>query len=102
MKVNPLPTAASKSVQDLANITEKKTDFKTIMQSVRHNSDLGFDRSLKELDKFSQKISRSGNLTPLQILQYQIQISELNLRVELVSKAAESAAALGRKLQNAQ
>lgn len=61
-----------------------------------------FDGPLGQIVRVRQALEKAKSLQPKELLLYQIQISELNMRVEMLSKAADSAVALTRKLQNAQ
>lgn len=102
MKINAFSPDSSFNSSLPAMEKTPKISFKDLIQDISIRTDFGFDNSLKHINKIQQSLINSKNLEPKQILQYQIQISELNLRVELMSKAAESAAALARKMQNSQ
>ena len=60
------------------------------------------DAPLAQIAKVKELLQSSKRIDAKNLLLYQIQISELNMRVELLSKAADSAVSLTRKLQNAQ
>lgn len=84
---------------------KSNTTFKSLFDAVKSRqleSDLGFNSPLQQISKIKETLSSAEGMQPKDILVYQIQISELNLRVEMLSKAADSALAMTRKLQNAQ
>lgn len=86
----------------------QKTDssFKSVYDAVfsgqKIATGLNPDVPLSQIAKVKEILKNSRNTKPADLLLYQIQISELNMRVELLSKAADSAVAVTRKLQNAQ
>lgn len=51
------------------------------------------------LENLQQQLINAPELNPRQLLLYQIKVGQLGLRVELISKLAESATATVRKLQ---
>jgi hypothetical protein len=80
-------------------------NFKSLYDSISSKQTMagfGVDAPLAQISRVRLALEKSQSIAAKDILLYQIQISELNLRVELISKAADSAVALTRKLQNAQ
>lgn len=105
MKISPLLHASSQdTARPIAQLIDnrQKIDFKSVLQSLEQKSLTGFDQQLDQINKIKSALEGSKTLEPAKILQFQMQINELNIKVELISKAAESAASLVRKLQNNQ
>ena len=94
-----------REVAELPATAAGRNDFRTIFESIAaatSKTELSIDSGLQQLSKIRASLEGGNALDARQILNYQVLVSELNLRVELLSKAADSAVALTRKLQNAQ
>ena len=79
--------------------------FKSIYDAIAtpaKGAGLSFDAPMAEIAKIKGMLQKSKVISAEDLLLYQIQISDLNMRVELLSKTADSAVAVTRKLQNAQ
>lgn len=77
--------------------TKGKESFKEII-----NRFLGDDKTLNDIDKIQKQINTGVKFKPEQLLAYQIRAGKLHLRVELVSKVAESANSTTKRLQSSQ
>ena len=75
----------------------KTKGFKEIL-----NNFLGKDQALQDIDKIQKQLNTGIKFKPEQLLVYQIKAGRLHLRVELVSKVAESANTTAKRLQNSQ
>ena len=73
--------------QILSNVTESKPDQKNVFQ---------------EITELQQKLISGNKIPPKELLLYQIKAGQFGLRVELVSKVADSALSTARKLQGSQ
>ena len=56
----------------------------------------------QELMAIQSKVLKGAALTPQELISFQIKANQFGVRVELISKVAESAMATTRKLQNQQ
>ena len=83
-----------------------ENSFRSIYDAVfsgqKREIGLNPDGPLNQIAKVKEILKGSRIIKPADLLLYQIQISELNMRIELLSKAADSAVSVTRKLQNAQ
>ena len=108
MKISTQIPEVSKPAQLIGPIQpspKSNISFKSLIDAIAaKQATLGFnfDAPLAQITKIREVLEKSKSVDSKDLLLYQIQISELNMRVELLSKAADSAVALARKLQNAQ
>ena len=109
MKVNvKIPSTEGNNLRTKGAIQptpKSNISFKSLYDAIAAKQSapgLNIDMPIAQIAKIKQALIDSKTINPKELLLYQIQISELNMRVELLSKAADSAVALTRKLQNAQ
>ena len=69
--------------------------FDKVMNSLKQGTDLH-----ATLEKMGSKIGGAKGVAPEMLIQYQVAMSRYQLKIELVSKVAESASATVKKLQN--
>lgn len=69
--------------------------FDKVMNSLKQGTDLH-----ATLEKIGSKIGGAKGVAPEMLIQYQVAMSRYQLKIELVSKVAESASATVKKLQN--
>ena len=75
--------------------------FKGVMDAISGIQG-GAGTSFHEIQALQQKVLNSNQLSPRDLLIYQIKVSQFGLHTELISKVAESASATMKKLQNGQ
>jgi len=69
--------------------------FEKILNAVQGKNDMH-----EALQKMSNKLLSQKEMAPRELLQYQLMANAFHVKVELVSKVAESASATLKKLQN--
>jgi hypothetical protein len=103
MKIQaPQNLPSDMSLKATAPSQPPKIDFKSVFEAINRHSNMNLDSGLEHINKIRNSLANSKVIDPRLILQYQIEISQLNLRVEMLSKAADSAGAIVRKVSNAQ
>ena len=88
-----------------AQNNNSKLNFKSIYEGIIKSPEyigLNKNSNLETISKIKMNIQNSKNVSGRELLLYQIQINEINLKIELLSKSADSAIGLVRKLQNPQ
>ncbi|MCO6430205.1 MAG: hypothetical protein J5J00_05040 [Deltaproteobacteria bacterium] len=96
------PIAAQQAEQLVGPSPAKHSTFQEIFKGLRDGPrGLGLD-SFSEIAQVQQRILSGQKLTPQELIIYQVRAGEYNLRVELVSKIAESVMATMRKFQSSQ
>lgn len=106
-----LVATTSSALQALANATQPsvsgptpKKSFNQIMQELSgaggKRTDLWSNSLHKELVNFQQMVQSGKHLSPQQLLVYQIKAGQFGIRVELISKVAESVNATTRRFQS--
>lgn len=70
-------------------------EFKEVLDGLKGKGD-----PFLEIQKMSKELLTKKDPTPQELILYQIKAQQFGLRVELVSKIAESAAGTFKKLQN--
>lgn len=73
--------------------------FERLSQSKELSSVFG-SKGHEEILQFQNRALQGEGLSPRELLLYQVKAGEFNMRVELVSKAAESLLGTVKKLQN--
>lgn len=95
------PTIQSSiAVPNTIKAEESGQTFKEIMNSLQREA--SNSSQIKEFRELDAKLQRGGAISPRELISYQIKISEFGLRVELVSKLAESLSSTVRRLQSGQ
>ncbi|MCB0321604.1 MAG: hypothetical protein KDD60_11820 [Bdellovibrionales bacterium] len=88
-----LPTPPSPSVQG------NQGGFQGVMNSLRGGTKAIPTDPFQAMQQLSTRLTRGESLSPGELIQYQVRAGEFGVRVELVSKVAESLSASLRKLQ---
>ncbi|RMG40370.1 MAG: hypothetical protein D6719_11050 [Candidatus Dadabacteria bacterium] len=98
------------TIHSLSIINKAGTPHKPAASAAGQSTGAGksFSRILEQIStnltspRLNFNISNTNKLTPVRLLKYQMLVGEFHLRVELLSKVAESAAATIRKFQGGQ
>ncbi len=88
-------TAVFESVKNKVNETPGGKGFKEVLEGLKSKGD-----PFQEIQKMSSDLLTKKDPSPQELILYQIKSQQFGLRVELVSKVAESAASTFKKLQN--
>lgn len=96
--------ALDKSVrpEQIEGVHSPQRSFQHILEKIK--TTLGpvyqdITKMSQEVNALRGKLFGKSQLTPQELLGYQIKVSEISLRTELLTKAADSALAITRKLQ---
>ena len=92
MQISKVTTVASLASSSARSVKENPTpgvSFKEIMAG-------GLEEELKNIQG---QLANGHNFSPKELLLYQVKASQFGLRVELVSRVAESLVAVTKKLQ---
>ncbi|MGI6525736.1 MAG: hypothetical protein ACOX2O_10690 [Bdellovibrionota bacterium] len=73
--------------------------FGEVLNQVQQSAQKDF---YQEIQGVYQELEKGSSLTPKDLFMYQVKAGNYFLKVELISKAAESASGTFRKLQNGQ
>src|SRR4051812_18311221 len=57
---------------------------------------------IQQLDALRQSLKTQQTLSPRQLLAYQVEVNQLGLRIEMLSKVADTALTVTKRLQNGQ
>lgn len=107
MKVDLIPTSTilpagnTSGTAPAAPSTELRGKFEGLLNEL-HSRDILGTRQHQELTVMQEKLSSATQLSPRELLFYQMRVGEFGLRVEMISKMSESAITTVKKLQQTQ
>ena len=87
-----------RSISHTPAVKQGGPKFSEVLDKIRVQGAGGTDL-FKDISTMQQRIVQGGNVTPRELILYQITAGQFNLRVELVSKVAESVMVSLRKFQ---
>jgi hypothetical protein len=103
-----IPAIESMGLEQLGQVAEQKSgvkfaELRAEMAAPKESANalLGVD-SFAELRKVQEAVVEGKQFTPQQLLSFQLKANDAHMRVELLSKIAESAIATAKRLQNPQ
>lgn len=109
LPISTLQTHASHTVQSQAlhipkaAASKDTADFQSIIDKIRTGiTEVVSSNMQQQLNTIQQSLLNAKSITPRDLLRYQIASQQIGLRLELISKAADSALTTVRKLQNNQ
>lgn len=96
MKITPVQPLSASGTKQAQSVKPHKTDFKEVLENQKSND------MFADIQKTQKTLIEGKEISGKDLILYQIKVGQFSMRVELISKMAESAMGTVKKFQNPQ